>query len=70
MLLGAQDAVTLKHDIAETLVAPVQQGEVVGTVRYMLNGEEVASYDIVTDQEVLPRTYRWCMQFMLYKILL
>ncbi len=39
-----------------TLVAPINKGDVVGTVSYTLNGDEVYSGDIVSSRDVLKKT--------------
>lgn len=49
---GKGDSVKQAVNIAESLEAPVEKGTTVGTLSFMLDGEEVASFDIVTTESV------------------
>ena len=70
VLLGKDENITVKKDFAESLTAPVEAGTVVGHVQYLLDGEEFVSYDILTDYQVDQRTWKWCISFLLEKILI
>lgn len=44
-------------ELPESVKAPVEQGEVAGRVRYLLNGEEIGTVPIVYEQTVLKAGY-------------
>lgn len=45
-------AIELVYDIPEQLSAPVKQGDIVGSVKYFLNGEQIGVSDIFADADV------------------
>ncbi|MBR6918021.1 MAG: D-alanyl-D-alanine carboxypeptidase, partial [Clostridia bacterium] len=47
MSKGDSSKVTVKAELPEALEAPLGAGDVVGTVRYSLDGKEIGSCDIV-----------------------
>ncbi len=61
VLLRADEEVEIKTEIADSLTAPVSEGDVVGSVQYVLEGEEIASYQIVTGEEVRERNLHWAL---------
>lgn len=63
VLLGKTEKVTVKEEIAKTLNAPVKKGRVVGNVKYFLGDQELASFPVVTKEEVRERTFCWCLAF-------
>ena len=63
VLLGKTEKVTVKEEIAKTLNAPVKKGRVVGNVKYFLGDQELASFPVVTKEEVRDRTFCWCLAF-------
>lgn len=63
VLLGKTEKVTVKEEIAKTLTAPVKKGRVVGNVKYFLGDQELASFPVVTKEEVRERTFCWCLAF-------
>ena len=40
------------YDIPEKLVAPIKKGEVVGSIIYRLDGQQIGTSDIYTDGDV------------------
>lgn len=70
VLLGKEEEVTVKTSLKEVLTAPVAAGTKVGNVAYLLNGIPFANYDIVTDQNVEKRTYKWCFEILMKNMLL
>ena len=64
LLLADTDQVTMKTEIADTLTAPVKQGDLVGKITYYLNGEEWKSYPVVASNSVKEKTFSWIMQKM------
>ncbi len=61
VLLRADEEVEIKTEIEDSLTAPVSEGDVVGSVQYVLEGEEIASYQIVTGEEVRERNLQWAL---------
>lgn len=69
---GAGERILLRDDaeisvMAETeksVEAPVFKGDPVGTVSYMLGDEVLFTRDIVADETVEVRDYRWCLEKM------
>lgn len=51
-LLGEGERVECKVDLPKSLMAPVEKGTVVGTIRYELDGATIEQFQIVTIQEV------------------
>ncbi len=49
---GALSSVEKRIDLADTVEAPIAAGQKLGTVSYLLNGEEVATADILADEAV------------------
>ena len=39
-------------EIPETITAPVTKGDVIGSLRFTLGDEEIASFDITADEDV------------------
>lgn len=50
--LSAQEQVTTSYDIPQSLEAPIQEGQCVGTITYFLNGVEIGSTQLVTAKAV------------------
>ena len=44
-------------DIPDSITAPVKKGDVIGTLRFTLNDEEIASFDIVADTDVEEKSF-------------
>lgn len=59
VLLRADEGVEIETEVADSLTAPVCEGDVAGSVRYLLDGKEIASYEIVTEEDVGERTLHW-----------
>ncbi|MEZ3486733.1 MAG: D-alanyl-D-alanine carboxypeptidase [Lachnospiraceae bacterium] len=69
VLLREDEAVEVKTEIRERIGAPVREGEQVGQVRYILDGKEVASFDVVTEKAVRKRDLRWAVSWVLQMLL-
>lgn len=52
-------------DIPESIQAPVSAGEVIGSVRFTLDNEEIASFDIVTDDAVEEKNFGSILKLLL-----
>ena len=61
LLLRADEGVQVKTELKDSLRAPVHEGDVVGNVRYFLEGEEIASYQVVTKKDVRERDMNWAL---------
>ncbi len=69
VLLREDEAVEVKTEIRERIGAPVREGEQVGQVRYILDGKEIASFDVVTGKAVRKRDLRWAVSWVLQMLL-
>ena len=49
---GEEGSVKQTLELSESIAAPVEKGQKVGTLSYTLNGETVASFDVVTADSV------------------
>ncbi|MCI9227551.1 MAG: D-alanyl-D-alanine carboxypeptidase [Dorea sp.] len=65
VLLRADEACEVQTEVEESLTAPVRKGDAAGRVRYLLNGEEIASYDVVTQKSVEERDLGWAILWTL-----
>lgn len=68
LLLGKEEQIEVRTDIPQSLAAPVEMGEEVGSVAYLLNGEEIARYPVYTGESVRKIDFSWCLErvFMVY----
>lgn len=60
-LMNTEDTVKTITDIPDTLIAPVKEGAVVGSVSYCLNDTVIQSYPIYTAKAVDKISYKWCL---------
>lgn len=64
---GSESKIEEQIDLPEKLAAPIVKGEKIGTVTYLLNGEEIGTSDILADETVdkigfstlFPRLFQW-----------
>ena len=54
---GESDGLKREADIKKSMAAPVKKGDKAGTLTFSLDGEEIASFDIVTAGEVEKKTF-------------
>ena len=59
MLLRKDEQIDIALHKEEILTAPVSKGQKVGEVTYMLNGEKIRAYDVVTTSGVYEKTFSW-----------
>ena len=52
----------IRYELPEALEAPVTSGQEVGSVRYSLDGEELASYPLYAVSGVERIDYPWCLE--------
>ncbi len=59
MVVEKGSSADIKHSVSleESIDAPVQKGQKVGTLTYTLNGEKVAQFDVVTTDKVEQMTF-------------
>lgn len=69
-LLREDEEVTKKITMQENLTAPVPEGQQVGKVEYLINGEVYACGKILTAESSEKIDYKYCMDFLWKKFLL
>lgn len=62
VLMRADDQTVVRIEQFRTMEAPVQAGEQVGLVHYLVDGTEYATASIVTAGEVKERTWLYCLR--------
>lgn len=60
--VGDEQKIELSFNLPEWVAAPVQQGQVVGTVTLMLQGHVLGTVDLIASQEVKRNTYKYMLQ--------
>lgn len=65
LLLGKDEEVEVLTEVPEEVAAPVKTGEKVGTVSYLLHGDRIRTYNVVTVNEVEQRSFFWCVRWIL-----
>ena len=60
VLLRADEKVEVKTSLKNGIEAPVKKGEKVGKVIYILNGDILAEYPIVTKEKIQKKNMAWC----------
>lgn len=68
VLLRADETVEVTKELEKGFTAPVKKGTYAGRVIYTLEGEEIASYDIVTLKDVKKRDFPWCFREILRQV--
>ena len=54
---GQLERMEQQLELSESVPAPVEKGEKVGTLRFSMDGEEVASFDVLIDGEVEKKSF-------------
>ena len=70
ILVKPDEKVQIKKDVKDRLKAPVKKGQKVGEIQYLLEGEQIASFDVVTNGKVEKRSIRWCLKQALKRVCL
>ena len=70
VLLKTDEKAEVKKKVKDRLKAPVKKGQKVGEIQYLLEGEEIASFDVVTDGKVEKRSVFWCLHQALQRVCL
>lgn len=60
ILLRDDEVIEVKEDVPKILRAPVQKGEQVGTIAYILHGEILRQSPVVTATTINKINYKWC----------
>ena len=60
MLLRAEEKIECEYELLPVLTAPVENGQIAGYERYVLNGEIIAEFPIKTDGKVEKITLWYC----------
>lgn len=64
-LLRADESVAVEYEAVKYLEAPVEKGQEVGVVRYLLDGEILREFPIKTAEEIDKIDYTWCLKHIL-----
>lgn len=51
-------------DIPESIEAPVSEGDIIGSLKFSLGGEEIASFDVVVDESVEKKSFSTLMRII------
>ncbi len=62
ILLAPDEKIEVKYQVVKALKAPVQKGDVVGTITYEVNGVVYKREDVVTDAGIEKIDLEWCME--------
>lgn len=65
VLLGPKEQVEVEVDVPEAIPAPVQAGEVLGEIRYLVGDQIYYREEIVAKQDVLSINFSWCLHQVL-----
>lgn len=63
-LIGKQDVIRYRIQLKEELEAPIQKGEQIGEILYMLNDQPFLSYPIIATQDVEQNTFQYCTEYV------
>ena len=66
---NSQNNVELEYDIPETVVAPIQKGQILGKVVYKIDGEQIGYSDIVAADDVARIKYGEILVRMLKRMI-
>ena len=65
LLLAADEEISVKYELAKKLYAPVDAGDYIGKISYMLRNEVLGEYQIVAQNAVEKIDYAWCVERIL-----
>jgi len=60
LLLKEGDSVQVEVLMPDSLTAPVEKGEIIGTVIYYVNGEVLDLFPVCTEEDAPSIDYEWC----------
>lgn len=61
---GEGEGLSEEIDLPESIPAPVKAGDVIGIVRYTLEGEEIASFDVIAAEDVEEKSFGSIMKLL------
>ena len=70
VLLKEGEKVDVACDVSKVLAAPVKEGKKVGTVTYMLNGELLKEFPVITTESADKKDAGWCAEVLVKKLLM
>lgn len=70
LLLREDERIVTEYELPVSLQAPVEKGQIIGCERYLLNGEILAEFPIITTEKVGERTFWYCFGKIVEKILI
>jgi len=62
LLIKDSDNIRIDYEVPDILYAPVKKGEIVGNVKYILNGEIIMEYPIIAASDVERINFKWCIK--------
>ena len=66
---GEGEGIEKTLDIPESIPAPVAKGDVIGQLIFSLNEEELASFDVVADDDVAEKSFKSIMGLLLHSLI-
>lgn len=70
MLLAEGEEITLKYELAEELYAPVEKGDYIGKVSYMLGDTVLKECKVTAGQNVEEIDFSWCFEKVMEYLLI
>ena len=64
ILLRSDEKIETALKIPETVKAPLHDGSQIGEILYKINGSTIASYPVLSDDTVVERTFKICMDYV------
>lgn len=62
LLLRSDEQIQVVYKIATILEAPVKEGDIVGTIQYVVNGEVWNTKQVITENNIEKMNYKWCLE--------
>lgn len=69
LLLGAEEEVEISYNVVSALQAPVQKGDVVGTISYEVEGKSYKREEVIVTADVPEIDLEWCVERVLEQFL-
>ncbi len=61
LLLGQGEEIELEYEVDSVLQAPVRKGEVIGSIKYLVNGRCYKCQEVIVTADVPEIDFAWCM---------
>lgn len=62
VLLKENEEVEVKAELEKELTAPVNAGDIVGSIKYYLEGKVISAYTIIAKKSIKKIDYKWCLE--------